>query len=152
MMIGNYFLPKRTNYMFIVLSNYLKNTNNSVFTTVELILKDCNIEKSAKSSSYIKGNTRVSYEQTVAELICSRNRWGVYSTSFERDWWQSHQKTVPRIQQERVPHIGGSVQIGRISLKPAVTDILWNRSKNTLERLRGKLGTELGSFRNWFPS
>ena len=73
-------------------------------------------------------------------------------TSFWGDWKQSHWKTVPEVQLDRVPHFGRSVLITRISLEPTDTDAFRNRSGNIPERKCGKPGNEWGRLPEWSSS
>ena len=54
--------------------------------------------------------------------------------------------------QDKVPHLGCTVQVRRFSLEPTNADILRNRSGNIPERRRRKSRTKRGSFSELSPS
>ena len=95
--------------------------------------------------------SRETQEYSRNRYISSSNHWIIYSTSCWKDWRQSHWITVPRIQLDRVPHLGSSVQNGRISPEPTVTDTLRNRSANIPERWHREPRTKRGSLPEWSP-
>ena len=86
--------------------------------------------------------------ETLPFLKLTRN----ISYKFLRRLKAESQKTVPGVQQDRVPHFGCSVWSRRISLEPTDTDALRNRSGNIPEHKRGKPENEWGRLPDWASS
>ena len=61
-------------------------------------------------------------------------------------------KSIPKSQQNTVPHLGYFVQVKWVSLEPTDANILWSRSRNLPERWRRKPGAKRGSLPEWSPS
>ena len=145
------FFIKRRNSNFVVLKNCLK-TQIIQSSLLNFSPKMATLRNKRKLAAVSRRTQKYPRNSQSQNTYAPWNNWGVYSTSFWRDWGQSHQKTVPGNQLDRVPHLGCSAQIGRISVEPTGADILQNRSRNILEDWRRKPGTKWGSFPEWSPS